>query len=71
VEELLPLAEELSVTLAEYALAWTLTNPVITAPIIGPRVMEQLEGVLRVPEIHLPAEHLKRIDQLVPPGTDL
>ena len=71
VEELLPLAEELGVTLAEYALAWTLANPTITAPIIGPRVMGQLEGVLRVPEIHLPAEHLKRIDQLVPPGTDL
>ncbi len=71
VEELIPLAEELGVSLAEYALAWTLANPVITAPIIGPRVMEQLEDVLAVPDIHIPAEHLRRIDALVPPGTDL
>lgn len=71
VEELVPLADELGVTLAEYGLAWTLANPVVTAPIIGPRVMEQLEGLLRVPEIQIPAEHLKRIDQLVPPGVDL
>ncbi len=71
VDELIPMADELGVSLAEYALAWTLANPVVTAPIIGPRLMEQLESVLRVPEIHIPAEHLKRIDQLVPPGVDL
>jgi aryl-alcohol dehydrogenase-like predicted oxidoreductase len=71
VEELMPMADELDVSLAEYALAWTLANPVVTAPIIGPRTMEQLEGVLRVPEIRIPPEHLKRIDALVPPGTDL
>lgn len=71
VEELIPMADELSVTLAQYALAWTLANPAITAPIIGPRVMEQLESVLNVPDIRVPAEHLARIDTLVPPGTDL
>ena len=71
VEELIPMADELDVTLAQYALAWTLANPAITAPIIGPRVMEQLESVLNVPDIRIPAEHLARIDQLVPPGTDL
>jgi aryl-alcohol dehydrogenase-like predicted oxidoreductase len=71
VEALIPMAEEIGVSLAQYALAWTLANPVITAPIIGPRVMEQLEDVLNVPEIRIPDEHLKRIDALVPPGTDL
>ena len=71
VEELIPMADGLGVTLAQYALAWTLTNPTITAPIIGPRVMEQLGSVLNVPDIHIPAEHLARIDLLVPPGTDL
>jgi hypothetical protein len=34
-------------------------------------VMDQLESVLNVPDIRIPAEHLRRIDQLVPPGTDL
>ena len=71
VEELIPMAEELGVSLAQYALAWTLANPVITAPIIGPRVIEQLEDVLQVPEIRIPDEHLQRIDALIPPGTDL
>jgi aryl-alcohol dehydrogenase (NADP+) len=71
VEELIPLAEELGVTLAQYAYAWTLANPVVTAPIIGPRTMEQLEEVLNVPEIRIPLEHVRRIDELVPPGTDL
>jgi aryl-alcohol dehydrogenase-like predicted oxidoreductase len=71
VEELIPMADELGVTLAQYAYAWTLANPVVTAPIIGPRTMEQLEGVLNVPDIQIPEEHMQRIDQLVPSGTDL
>jgi aryl-alcohol dehydrogenase-like predicted oxidoreductase len=71
VEELIPMAEEVGATLAQYALAWTLTNPRITAPIIGPRTMEQLEDNLGALEIQIPTEHLQRIDQLVPPGTDV
>jgi aryl-alcohol dehydrogenase-like predicted oxidoreductase len=71
VEELIPMAEEIGATLVEYALAWTLANPVITAPIIGPRTMEQLEGNLGALNVHIPPEHLTRIDEMVPPGTDL
>ena len=71
VEELIPMAQELGVNLAQYALAWTLTNPVITAPIIGPRSMEQLEDNLGALEIAIPPDHLRRIDELVPPGTDV
>jgi aryl-alcohol dehydrogenase-like predicted oxidoreductase len=71
VEQLVPMAEETGATLAQYALAWTLTNSTITAPIIGPRTMEQLEGNLGALSVHIPEEHLKKIDQLVPPGTDV
>jgi aryl-alcohol dehydrogenase-like predicted oxidoreductase len=71
VEELIPMADEVDISLAEYALAWILTNLLITALICGPRTMEQLEGLLRVPEIRIPAEHLGRIDHLVPSGTDV
>ena len=71
VEELIPMAQEIGANLAQYALAWTLTNPVVTAPIIGPRLMEQLEDNLGALEVTIPAEHLRRIDQLVPPGTDV
>lgn len=71
VEELVPMAERLGATLAQFALAWTLVDPVITAPIIGPRTMDQLENNLGAPDVHIPAEDLERIDELVPPGTDV
>jgi aryl-alcohol dehydrogenase-like predicted oxidoreductase len=71
VETLVRMAEEVGVSLAQYALAWTLINPTVTAPIIGPRTMEQLENNLGTLEVKIPAEHLRRIDSLAPPGTDV
>ncbi len=54
---------------ADVALAWMLQNPTITAPIIGPRTMEQLEGSLRAVEIKLDDEAMKKIDAIWPgPG---
>ncbi len=60
------LCRELGEQPADVALAWLLHNPVVTAPIIGPRTMEQLEGALRAPEIELSDETLKRIDEIFP-----
>jgi aryl-alcohol dehydrogenase-like predicted oxidoreductase len=71
VEQLVGMAEEIDANLAQYALAWTLTNPVVTAPIIGPRTMEQLEDNLGALDVSIPPEHLQRIDEMVPPGTDV
>ena len=71
VEALIPLADEVGASLAQYALAWTLANPTVTAPIIGPRTMEQLDDNLRALDVTVPPEHLRRIDELVPPGTDV
>lgn len=54
---------------ADVALAWLLKNPVVTAPIIGPRTMEQLTGSLRSLEIQLTDEHMKKLDEIWPgPG---
>jgi len=54
---------------ADVALAWMLANPVVTAPIIGPRTMAQLEESLRALEISLDADALKRLDEIWPgPG---
>jgi aryl-alcohol dehydrogenase-like predicted oxidoreductase len=54
---------------ADVALAWLLANPVVTAPIIGPRTLEQLDGSLRALEIKLDAEALKQLDEIWPgPG---
>lgn len=54
---------------ADVALAWLLANPVVTAPIIGPRTMEQLTGSMRALEIELDAPALRRLDEIFPgPG---
>ena len=51
------------------ALAWLLHNPVVTAPIIGPRRMEQLEDALRAAELTLDDETLNKLDEIWPgPG---
>ena len=52
---------------ADVALAWLLHNPVVTAPIIGPRTMEQLDGSLRALEIKLDADAMKKLDEIFPP----
>ncbi len=54
---------------ADVALAWVLANPAVTAPIIGPRTLEQLEGSLRALELELDEETMKRLDEIFPgPG---
>jgi len=53
----------------DIALAWLLRNPQVTAPIIGPRTLDQLEGSLRALEIALEPGQLERLDKIFPgPG---
>jgi aryl-alcohol dehydrogenase-like predicted oxidoreductase len=51
---------------ADVAIAWLLSNKVVTAPIIGPRTIDQLTSGLRALEIQLDAETLKEIDSIFP-----
>jgi aryl-alcohol dehydrogenase-like predicted oxidoreductase len=54
---------------ADVGLAWLLGNPAVTAPIIGPRTMAQLEGSLRAVELELSAETMQKLDEIWPgPG---
>ncbi len=54
---------------ADVALAWLLHNPVVTAPIIGPRTLEQLNGSLRALELKLSEDVLTKLDEIWPgPG---
>jgi aryl-alcohol dehydrogenase-like predicted oxidoreductase len=54
---------------ADVALAWLLANPAVTAPIIGPRTMEQLTGSLRALKIKLNKDAMKKLDEIWPgPG---
>ena len=63
------LCDELGEKPADVALAWLLHNPVVTAPIIGPRTMEQLTGSLRATEIQLDSSVMQRLDEIFPgPG---
>lgn len=69
VEKWESLCKELGEDPANVALAWVLANPVITAPIIGPRTMDQLNGALRALEIKLDEATMKKIDEIWPgPG---
>lgn len=63
------LCRELGEGPGEVALAWLLHNPAVTAPIIGPRTIEQLESAVRATEIMLDAEVLAKLDAIFPgPG---
>lgn len=54
---------------ANVALAWLLHNPIVSAPIIGPRTMDQLTGSMRAIDIKLSAESLAKLDEIFPgPG---
>lgn len=71
VERLMPLAEARSKTLSQFSLAWLLSQPTVTAPIIGPRTVAQLEDNLGALGWTLTPEELAAVDEIVPPGTSL
>jgi aryl-alcohol dehydrogenase-like predicted oxidoreductase len=61
--------DDLGESPADVALAWLMDNPVVTAPIIGPRTLEQLEGSLRALKIKLNKATRARLDEIWPgPG---
>ncbi|MHB8572562.1 MAG: aldo/keto reductase [Candidatus Dormibacteria bacterium] len=63
------LCREIGEEPADVALAWLLRNPVVTAPIVGPRTQEQLDGALRALEIKLNKDLMEKLDGLFPgPG---
>jgi aryl-alcohol dehydrogenase-like predicted oxidoreductase len=71
VEELARLAEQAGLTLIQLAIAFVLNHPAITAALIGPRTMEQLESQLAAADVVLDEAVLDRIDEIVAPGTTI
>ena len=54
---------------AQVALAWLLHQPAVTAPIAGPRTLEQLDGAIKATQIRLDEKALGRLDEIFPgPG---
>ncbi|HWD78893.1 MAG TPA: aldo/keto reductase [Kribbella sp.] len=70
-EQLIEVADSIGMTLPELAMAFVTTHPAVTSVISGPRTMDQLEGLLKASELTLDEKTLDRIDEIVPPGTDL
>jgi hypothetical protein len=52
-------------------MAFAIAHPGVTSAIIGPRTMEQLDDLLAGVDVTLTDEILDRIDEIVPPGTDV
>jgi aryl-alcohol dehydrogenase-like predicted oxidoreductase len=71
VEELAQLAESADISLIHMAIAFVMRHPAVTAPIIGPRTMEQLESQIGAADVELSDELLDKIDAIVPPGVNL
>jgi aryl-alcohol dehydrogenase-like predicted oxidoreductase len=71
VEELIPLAEEAGLSMPHLAMAFAISHPGVTSALLGARTMEQLDDLLAGVDVVLPDEVLDRIDEIVPPGTDI
>ncbi len=69
VDALAKLADEAGMSLVHMAIAFVLWHPAVTAAIIGPRTMEQLESQLGALDITLDIGLLDQIDAIVPPGS--
>ncbi|MFI8189966.1 aldo/keto reductase [Streptomyces sp. NPDC085946] len=70
-EQLIDLAGDIGCTLPELALAFVTAHPAVTSAIIGPRTLDHLDGILKGASLTLDDAVLDRIDEIVPPGTDL
>ena len=71
VEQLIPLAQDNGMSLTHMAMAFAIAHPGVTSAIIGPRTMDHLDDTLAGAKTALTDEILDRIDEIVPPGTDI
>jgi aryl-alcohol dehydrogenase-like predicted oxidoreductase len=71
VEQLIDLAADIGCTLPELAVAFPAVHPAVTSVIIGPRTLEQLDSLSTGASLVLDDEILDRIDEIVPPGTNI
>ncbi len=57
--------------MAHLAMAFAIAHPGVTSALLGPRTMEQLDDLLAGMDVTLTDDILDRVDELVPPGTDV
>jgi len=66
-ERLAQVAEDKGVTRAQVALAWLLSKPAVTAPIIGASRAEQFEDLVKAVDVTLNDEEIKRLEEVYQP----
>jgi aryl-alcohol dehydrogenase-like predicted oxidoreductase len=71
VERLILLAEEAGLSMPHLAMAFAISHPGVTSALLGARTMEQLDDLLAGMGVVLSDDVLDRIDEIVPPGTDI
>jgi aryl-alcohol dehydrogenase-like predicted oxidoreductase len=71
VERLIPLAEQAGLSMPHLAMAFAISHPGVTSALLGARTMEQLDDLLAGVDVVLSDDVLDRIDEIVPPGTDI
>jgi aryl-alcohol dehydrogenase-like predicted oxidoreductase len=71
VGQLTQLAADAGIPLTHLATAFVRSHPAVTSVLIGPRTPEQLDGLLAGADVELTEDVLDRIDEIVPPGSEL
>jgi aryl-alcohol dehydrogenase-like predicted oxidoreductase len=71
VEPLIPLAGQAGLSMPHLAMAFAISHPAVTSALLGARTMEQLDDLLAGVDVVLSDDVLDRIDEIVPPGTDI
>ncbi|HEY4703755.1 MAG TPA: aldo/keto reductase, partial [Streptosporangiaceae bacterium] len=71
VEQLIPIAAEAGMPMTHLAMAFTIAHPGVTSALLGARTEEQLDDLLAGLDVALTDDILDRIDEIVPPGTDV
>jgi aryl-alcohol dehydrogenase-like predicted oxidoreductase len=57
------IAKKRNISMAQVALAWSLSKPFITAPIVGTTSLDKLDDLIKGCEVELTAEEIKEIDE--------
>ena len=71
VEQLISLAADAGLSMPHLAMAFAISHPAVTSALLGVRTMEQLDDLLAGMDVALSDDVLDRIDEIVPPGTDM
>jgi aryl-alcohol dehydrogenase (NADP+) len=71
VQQLVPLAAEAGLPMTHLAMAFTIAHPGVTCALLGARTEAHLDDLLAGLDVALSDDVLDRIDEIVPPGTDV